>query len=340
MEKFLLASRKTAKYLCKLVDDDGVLKHDDINMDLCSQYKLTTLLLISGYTKQANKLLDRIKKDFMQPNGDFLSYPEKKDGEQKSSSFPMTHFWSYMNAWIAMAAHRLGRFDISYPAFEYCKTYFNPNVNMVCVTEPYNDSNTELTMDCLSTSHFGLLCLYMGDLEKAKLCGEGMITFIAEQPDIDNILYLRKSVSTGKIITVPPENMEPFFMVKKDSPKQLYFFIGYVGIFMAKLFQATDDQRYFQCAKSMIDFALTCHESICMFSFSHKVGYAAALVAKETKEAKYRRLAIGLGEYLISIQTEEGLFCKEMDIMDRFDQSAEIAIWLREMNSVLSQVIT
>lgn len=151
-------------------------------------------------------------------------------------------------------------------------------------------------------------------------------------------MFLRVSVTSREIITTMPEKMEPFYSVKKDSPNQLYFFIGYLGIFMMKLHQATKDQRYLDCAKYILDFALTCHESICMFSFSHKVAYAAALVAAETKEAKYRRLAIALGEYFLSIQTDDGLFCKDFDLIDRFDQSAEISIWLREINNELKRV--
>lgn len=66
MEKFLSASKKAVRYLASQVGSDGVLLQDDINQDLCSQYKLITLLQISGYTEEAHRLLDRIKKDFMQ----------------------------------------------------------------------------------------------------------------------------------------------------------------------------------------------------------------------------------------------------------------------------------
>lgn len=162
---------------------------------------------------------------------------------------------------------------------------------------------------------------------------------MASQPSSDTQILLRASAKTGKIILTAPENMEPFYVVKRDSPNQLYFFLGYHGIFMTKLFQATRDERFLNSAKSVLDFALTCHESICTFSFSHKVAYAAALVATETKQAMYRRLAIGLGEFLISIQDENGFFCKDFEPMDKYDQSAEIAIWLQELNNELQKMM-
>ncbi|XP_060608400.1 uncharacterized protein LOC132760434 [Ruditapes philippinarum] len=337
MEQFLKASNKTSQLLAGNVAADGSLKDDDVRNDLCSQYKLTTLLAISGYTMEAHILLDRIKKNFMQANGDFISYPEKNEIGRKSSSFPMTHFWSYMNAWIAMGAQRLGRFDISFPAFEFCKTFFNPDYNLACVTEAFDEANGDSTMDTLSTAHFGLLSLYMGDLEKAKLCGEGLLNLKAVQPNLENELLLRMSVKTGALIANPPKNMEPFFVVKRDSPNQLYFFLGYHGIFMTKLYQVTKDQIFLDSAKAMINFALACHESIYTFSFSHKVAYASALLAVETKEEKYCTLALKIGEYLISMISEDGYFCKEMEPIDKYDQSTEIAIWLREINNELQK---
>jgi hypothetical protein len=171
------------------------------------------------------------------------------------------------------------------------------------------------------------------------MCGEGLLKIMSTQPNFDKQILLRMSVKSGSLITNSPENLEPFYVLKRDSPNQLYFFLGYFGLFMTKLFQATREQRFLDSAKSVMDFALTCHESICLYSFSHTVAYAAALLAVETTEAKYRRFAIGIGEYLISIQSEEGFFCKEMDRIDMYDQTAEIAICLRELNNEIKKLV-
>ena len=177
----------------------------------------------------------------------------------------------------------------------------------------------------------------ISEIQLAKDCGEGLLNFMASQPSSDTQLLLRASAKTGALISTPPENMDPFYIIKRDSPNQLYFFLGYHGIFMVKLYTATKDTHFLDSATAVLDFALTCHESICTFSFSHKVAYAAALVARETNNIKYRRLAIGLGEYLMSIQDSDGFFCKDFDIIDKYDQSAEIAIWLQELSNELER---
>jgi len=66
MDKFITASKKTSQLLANKVDRDGKLTEDKVTSDLCSHYKLVTLLAISGHTIKAHQLLDRIKKDFMQ----------------------------------------------------------------------------------------------------------------------------------------------------------------------------------------------------------------------------------------------------------------------------------
>jgi hypothetical protein len=38
------------------------------------------------------------------------------------------------------------------------------------------------------------------------------------------------SAKTGSLISTVPDNMEPFYKIKKNSPNQLYFFLGYHGI--------------------------------------------------------------------------------------------------------------
>lgn len=337
MEKFLTSAKTAAKVLAAKITSDGQLNIEGESRELCGIYKLPTLMLLSGRIKEAHALLDNIKKNHLQENGDFLSYPDKDGRERKSSKFPMSHFWSYMNGWIAMGAHRLGRFDISVPAFEFCKTFYNPEHKMVCVTHSVAEISDDSTMGSLSTAHFGMLCLYIGDLATAKSCGEGLLQLFAKQPDFENAYYTRVNAKTGDVITDIPADLAPFYVIKKNVPSQLYFFLGYHAIFLIKLYLATKESRYLDNAIAMLDFALSCHESICMFSFSHKVMYAAALLGAMTKMAKYRRLAIAIGEYLVSIATEDGLFCAEMDIVDQADQSAEIAIWLLEVHSELKR---
>ena len=54
-------------------------------------------------------MLNDIQARFMQEDGDFMSYPDRAGNSRKSDNQEQTEYWPYMNAWVAMAAHRLGR---------------------------------------------------------------------------------------------------------------------------------------------------------------------------------------------------------------------------------------
>ena len=55
------------------------------------------------------QVLNDIQARFMQEDGDFMSYPDRAGNSRKSDNQEQTEYWPYMNAWVAMAAHRLGR---------------------------------------------------------------------------------------------------------------------------------------------------------------------------------------------------------------------------------------
>lgn len=74
MDKFLVTCTKTANMLADNLGKDGKLTDEKVGNDLCSQYKLVTLLAVSGHTAKAHNLLDRIKKDFMQVKFSVIVY--------------------------------------------------------------------------------------------------------------------------------------------------------------------------------------------------------------------------------------------------------------------------
>ncbi|KAK3609375.1 hypothetical protein CHS0354_036615 [Potamilus streckersoni] len=337
MDRYLAASDRAANYLASQIQEDGTLANSEANQDVAAMYKLTTLLLISGKITEAQRLLNRIKKDFLQANGDVVSFPDKSGRDRKSSSDAMSHHWNYLNVWIALGAQRLGRFDVSQRIFAYSKTFYSPAVNACCVTDPYDPQNNDQTVDTLNTAHLGLLLLYFGDLKTAKACGETLIAFVDRQPNFDTTFYQRMSAKTGELITSHiPDSLAPHFVIRKNQPYQLYFYIGYYVIFMTKLYKVTQERKYIDYAQKVLDFALDCDKSIYTFFLSHKVAYGAALVASETKFEKYHNLATTIADFLVSQQTDEGLFCKDLGIIDKFDQSTEIGIWLREIHAELA----
>ncbi|XP_050405791.1 uncharacterized protein LOC126821413 [Patella vulgata] len=336
----LEASDRALEYLLNRLDDGAEFVSDDAKQELCVVYKLPMLLLVKGREKLANQVLDNIKEKFMQSDGDFISYKMKNGIDRKTASGPLAHFWVYMNGWIAMAAHRAGRFDISFPAYNYMKSFYNPDMRSITCSELYNDvtKGKGQEVGIFMTSHVGLTALYFGELDFATGLGDSVERFVANQPNLQEEFFIRMSTDTKNVVreASTPE-LGPFYSVKVSQPNQLYFLLGYPVIFLCKLFQATQKQHYLTSAEKILDFVLSCDKSMYNFHFSHKVAYGAAMVARETKNLQYKELGEKISQYLLGIQSKDGDFLNSQSVHDNYDQTAEIAIWLNEIYVELSR---
>ena len=157
------------------------------------------------------------------------------------------------------------------------------------------------------------------------------------QPDLDHGFYLRVDEG-GELITDFPEEQASFYVVKSREPFQLYFFVGYPIVYLAKLYEATGAAAYLDGARTLLAFARGADESIYRFHFSHKVAWGASLVARLTGDPSAFDTAIRIADYLVSIQDEGGSWLADQPAITRFDQTAEICLWLLEISAELSDI--
>jgi hypothetical protein len=125
------------------------LEHAHLD-DLACYYKAPYLFHLLGETAFAKYLLDRIRDRFMTSEGDFLTAPGVKS---YNPVFAGQDFWAYPNGWIAITAHRLGRFDLSYPAFTYLQRFHEPRSGGFQTRPPDDES----PLDALTTATLGSL---------------------------------------------------------------------------------------------------------------------------------------------------------------------------------------
>lgn len=324
--KYLESSRRALEWLDSQLTEDG--SYGDAVPDLASYYKSPYLYASAGKTKEANLLLDHIKNTFMRDNGDFTTAPDSK-----SENGAFVEYWAYTNGWIARAALKLGRKDVSDSAYKYLKTYFHPNLGGYTTNKPYGEGNN--VVDVLTTAHLGLVALETGDTTVAKKAGDLLADFVEKQPDLSTNFYLRMS-SDRKIGTEFPDDAAIFFTVRADQPNQAYFMIGYPLAFLGLLHRQMKASKYLDTAKKYMDFAMSCHDGIFSFYFSHKVAWGAAILANITGEKRCSEFAQKIGDYLLSIQDDEGTWLASEPAHTSFDQTAEIAIWLKEIAKELS----
>ena len=296
--------------------------------DLASYYKSPYLFFISGHSDAAMRLLAYVKQAFMQANGDFTTSPD-----QKSANGAFVEYWAYTNAWIAMAAQKMGCFDIAYPAYRYLQSFYNERNGGFTTRRPCEEAGN--IVDVLTTAHLGLTALYFGEIDRATQAGKLLQRFIAIQPDLRSGFYLRMN-DGGELLTDFAQEAALFHRVSAVEPQQAYFMIGYPIAFLGKLHMATGVSGFLEAATRYLAFAMGCHESIRTFHFSHKVAWGAAVVAGLTGEATFSEFSRSIADYLLSIQDASGAWLKDEPAHTAYDQTAEIAIWLRELGSLIA----
>lgn len=88
--------------------------------DISGYYKSPMMFLRAGKLNRALQLLDYVKTNFLQSDGDFLS-----SGNIKSTNSAYTEFWTYTNGWLVRASQQLFREDISKPALIFLDRFKN-----------------------------------------------------------------------------------------------------------------------------------------------------------------------------------------------------------------------
>ncbi len=326
-EVYLQSSDRAVDFLVSQMQADGSYAPTD---DLSAYYKSPTTLYAAGRVAEANRLVDYIRTRFLQANGDVLTGPGNKSGD-----FAFTEYYHYTNAWIAMGTQRLGRFDVAVPTHRYLLDFYNKHQGGFNTHGAYNPADKEGTVtDTLSISHGGLMALYFGDLDKARAAGDLLLDIFAKQDSLSAGMYLRIDWKGRLIKDFPPE-MAGFYFVSATDPNQAYFFVGYPIAYLGLLARATGEERYQIGANNYLDFAMGTTGNIRSFFFAHKVAWGAAICSKNTGNAAYAKFARDIAGYLVSIQQPNGQFLPELGIYTSFDQTAEIALWLRYMHAEL-----
>ncbi|ELT95894.1 hypothetical protein CAPTEDRAFT_202938 [Capitella teleta] len=99
------ASDKGCDFIAAHITDSGQNAVDDLPEDLYSYFKLPLTLFTCGRLREANLVLDHIKVNFLQPDGDFKTTPDLKsvNPDAQSSIRLVTSSLSWLpTAWSAM----------------------------------------------------------------------------------------------------------------------------------------------------------------------------------------------------------------------------------------------
>ncbi|MFZ5769357.1 MAG: hypothetical protein ACOY3F_11815 [Bacillota bacterium] len=159
----------------------------------------------------------------------------------------------------------------------------------------------------------GFALLYVGHVDAAGRAGDFLCRLLSIQPEPKTVLYTMYDLREQRLITTFPQHLAPAFAVDSRELRQYYFQVGIAAAFLAKLFEATGDERYLATAKAYLDFIEGCREDKFATPQSGKLAWGAAYVSRLTHEPRYREIAEEVVRYLCDSQDPVGCWCRVSD---------------------------
>jgi len=267
---------------------------------------------LAGAIEPAHRLLSWVKRERLGPDGRLKDYR----GDV------------YKHCWLTQGAHRLGRFDLSYPIAEFIASCQAP-----CGGLPHFEG--ESFCRSLSTGIAGLVMLYMGRQEAATRIAQWCINLLRQQPEEGRFYY--QTTLDGRLVT-PEADEKAALAIDNSQPAQVYWEIGLPLQVMCKMYQATGEAQYLDYAARFFERHLRCADDRFSFTGSGKSALGAALYYLVSGEQRARAAACEFGDFLLRTQLPDGAWRNPKwppEVLYSIDAAAEFNVWLQEIAATL-----
>ncbi|NPV48471.1 MAG: hypothetical protein HPY69_16145 [Armatimonadetes bacterium] len=311
LDRYREAAHRGTQWLLSRQNADGSFIRDDLQADV--YHKGAYALAVTGHTLEAHRLLNWIRREALGADG------RPRHFDQGLAL--------YKTSWIYQGAHRLGRFDISYPVVRYILRCQAPGGGFFQVVEGNE------YVESLCTGWAGVACLYGGELAAARRCAEHLIAQVRQQPTTGRFYF--RTTPEGQLLVAEDDPLTAF--IDGSRPGQGYYFPGMACLFLCRYHQATRDEAALTAAKWLMDASLTWAEDSYASMPSGKSALGAAVYYSITGDAAARDAAVRFADYVVARQRPEGAWdnpASDSGIV-LLDHTAEMIVWLSEIAATL-----
>ena len=266
---------------------------------------------LNGHFDEAHLLMTWLRDTRLLPDGQLKEY----NGD------------NYKLAYVCQSAHRLGRFDVSYPVMSFLESCQAP-----CGGFPHfaNDKVTR----ALATGWVGVTAIYMGRLDIAEKAAKCCISMLEQQPSNDRFYF--QMHPDGTLAT--EENFPGAGYIDITKLKQCYWEVGFQLMLMDRMYELTKDRSYLEHAKKYLEFLLSCSEDNFAYWGSGKGALGAAMYYTYTGDVRAKEAALRFCDFLVDTQAPNGGYQYEDEpdeLLIYVDHAACLSIWELESLSYI-----
>ncbi len=309
IKRYQAAGRKAVDFQLQFQQPDGGYIWEGYARD--AFHKQPYSWAMSGEYARVHKLLNWAKRERLQPDGQLKEY----NGD------------CYKHSWFFQGAHRVGRFDISYPVFDFLAS---------CQTEcgglPHFQKDERLRS--LSTAWTGVSALYIGRMDVALKAAQWCVNLLEQQPE-DDKFYIQ-TTRDGMLVTQATHPDAQF--IDYGKPKQPYWEVGLPMQLFCRLHMITGDSKWLDLARRCFELHFKFYDDRFTYVGSGKTSLACSLYYLLTGDERARDAAVQFADMLLATQYPEGGWRDEteQDIpLIYIDHAAEFNVWLQEDSALL-----
>lgn len=276
--------------------------------DLGAHYRAPAALAAAGWAEGAQRVLDHVARTWLGSEGCLRAAA----GDDE--------LWALSNAWFALAAQRVGRYELVGPVLR--SLLRASDGGGFCV-----DEGGVAVTDLRATVSVGLTLLAAGRTERALAAGTWVADLVTAQ-DADGELYLRRR---GEVIIRDFEPGSSFLHVARvGQPRQPWLVVGHAIGFLVQLARATGDRGLLEPAGRLMSLVRS-EQSLLRDPTACKVAWGAALWAQDTGDAAALAMAGRMAAWLVEAQAPDGGWAPGARLSDRLSRTADAATWLGEL---------
>ena len=204
---------------------------------LVTYHKLAYLFNIAGSVEECSRALGWIKANLQTADGDLLrSAPENGKDTEKARVRE--------KAWVALAAHRSGRYDMFNALVALLARQQGRNTGGVYDVD--GEGRRLETANVRTTACAGLVFLTAGALSEARAAGRFVTQVIRSQPSAKKF-YLRLD-SLGRPVTKYPKGKMGRYLISHAKGRAELSHFGIPIVFLTRLHLATGEEAWLETA--------------------------------------------------------------------------------------------
>jgi len=287
---------------------------------LVTYHKVPYLFGIAGCVEECRRALLWIKGNLLTAEGDLLAAPAEEGKTVQPARVRE-------KAWVALAAHLAGRFDVAAPVAAFLAKQQGQATGGV-----YNlDARGELrtSANVRTTACAGLVFVTSGLIKQARAAGSFVARAIRNQPE-QKRFHVRLD-TRGRLVRKFPKSEAAIHVVARARGQTELSFLGIPMVFLSKLYLATGENAWLEAAMAYYDFAGRYSAEARIGADSGTFGWGAAALYGITRRRFYYDTSEEMTQAWIDRQQPDGSWQpQDPDLPTTIATTAEGALSLLE----------